>query len=286
MGRWVSNYTKPNGSGSGQLFSDLTDASGCTKTGSTSITQPTAITVTPTITAVSCYGQTTGAISLAVSGGTPGSSPLYTFAWNDGNTSQNRTGLAAGTYSVIVTDANNCTKTQSGIVVGQPSAVLGLSATTVNVACYGNSTGSINLTASGGTTPYGYNWGGGITSEDRTTLAAGTYAVTVTDASGCTAALSKTITQPVALSLSTVITKASCPGVSNGAITLTVSGGTSPFNFDWTDVAGTNNTQNRSAIAAGSYTVNVTDANGCTATTTLVVSNTNPNPVIPGTITK
>ena len=122
--------------------------------------------------------------------------------------------------------------------------------------------------------------------QDLTTLAIGSYSVTVTDAKGCTSVLSKTITQSVALSLSSVMTKASCPGVSNGAITLTASGGTSPYNFDWTDVVGTNNTQNRSSIAAGSYTVNVTDANGCTATTTVAVTNTNPNPVTPGTIIK
>ena len=86
-----------SGLAAGTYSVTLTDASGCIKTGSATVTQPTAITVTPTITAVSCYGLTTGAISLAISGGTPGSSPLYTFAWNDGNTSQNRTGLAANT---------------------------------------------------------------------------------------------------------------------------------------------------------------------------------------------
>lgn len=286
---WNNAATTQNLSGlaAGTYSVTLTDGSGCTKTGSATITQPTAITVTPTITAVSCYGLTTGAISLTVSGGTPGSSPLYTFAWNDGNTSQNRTGLAAGTYSVIVTDANNCTKTQSGIVVGQPSAVLGLSATTVNVACYGGSTGSIDLTVTGGTPTYTYNWGS-VTTEDRTALAAGDYTVTVTDNKGCQAVLSKTITQPAALTLSTVLTHESCPAIADGAIVLTVTGGTGSYTYSWTG-PGTllptpRTTKDLSGLQDGAYTVVVTDGNSCTATVTVTINTTNSNAVAPASI--
>ena len=205
-----------------------------------------------------------------------------------GSTSQNRTGLLAGTYSVVVTDANNCTKTLSGIVVSQPAAALSLSATSVNIACFGGSTGSINLTASGGTLPYSYNWGGGITSEDRSGLAAGTYSVTVTDASGCTAVLSKTITQSINLSLSTVLTNESCPGAADGAIALTVTGGTGTYTYSWTGPATftptPQTTEDISGLQDGAYTVVVTDGSGCTATVTVTINTTNSNPVAPASI--
>jgi hypothetical protein len=284
---WSDGATTQNRSGlaAGTYSVTATDASNCSVTSSSIvITQPTAITITPTITNVNCFGNTSGAVSLVISGGTGTKSCL----WNDGSTSQNRTGLLAGTYSVVVTDANNCTKTLSGIVVSQPAAALSLSATSVNIACYGGSTGSINLTASGGTLPYSYNWGGGITSEDRSDLAAGTYSVTVTDASGCTAVLSKTITQSINLTLSTVLTNESCPGVADGAIALTVTGGTGTYTYSWTGPATftptPQTTEDISGLQDGAYTVVVTDGSGCTATLTVTINTTNSNPVAPSSI--
>ncbi|WP_316797612.1 SprB repeat-containing protein, partial [Pedobacter agri] len=87
-----------------------------------------------------------------------------------------------------------------------------------NIACNGGSNGSINLTPSGGTSPYTFNWGGGITTEDRTGLAAGTYTVIITDVNGCTATVNATVTQPAtAVSGTTVVTNIACNGGSNGA---------------------------------------------------------------------
>jgi hypothetical protein len=281
---WNDAVTTQNRSSlaAGNYSVTATDANGCTAaSGTITITQPAAIAITPTVTNVSCNGNTTGAISLAVTGGTG----TLTYAWNDGATTQNRINLAAGTYSVIVTDVNNCTKTQTGMVVTQPAAALSLSATSVNVACYGNSTGSINLSATGGTTPYGYDWGGSISTEDRTTLTAGNYSVTVTDANGCTAVLSKTITQPVALSLSTVQTHETCPGAFDGAITLTVSGGTTTYSFVWTGPSSfTSTSQSLTALKGGAYSVTVTDANSCTSILSVTVNTTGVNPEAPATI--
>ena len=263
-----------------------TDASQCTvSSGSIVLTQPTAITITPAITQISCNGQSSGAISLTVGGGTPG----YTYAWSDGATVKDRTGLAAGSYSVTVTDANNCKQTQTGMVISAAPSALSLSASTVDVACNGASTGSVNLTVTGGTQNasapyYSYSWSNSATSEDLATLAAGTYTVTVTDKNGCTAKLSKTIAQPTALSLSAAITKATCPGFSNGSITLTVTGGTASYTYAWTGSGSTSAT--RTSLPAGIYPVTVTDGHDCTASTTAIVGNINPNPVQPGTITK
>jgi hypothetical protein len=284
---WNDAVTTQNRSSlaAGAYSVTATDANGCTATsGTITLTQPAAIAITPTVTNISCNGSTTGAISLAVTGGTG----TLTYAWNDGATTQNRTSLAAGTYSVTVTDANNCTKTQTGMVVTQPAAALSLSATAVNVACYGNSTGSINLTATGGTTPYGYDWGGSISTEDRATLPAGNYAVTVTDAKGCTAVLSKTITQPVALSLSTVVTPETCPGAADGAINLTATGGTGTYAYSWTGpvtfTPTPKTTEDISLLQDGAYSVTVTDANSCTGTLSVTVNTIGVSPEAPATI--
>src|SRR5690606_24284677 len=121
---------------------------------------------------------------------------------------EDRSGLIAGTYNVTVTDAKGCTATVSKTIT-QP-AVLAATATTTNVNCNGGTNGAIDLTAVGGTTPYTYNWGGGVTTEDRSGLGAGTYSVTVTDAKGCTVALSKTIAEPTTLTATTALTNALC----------------------------------------------------------------------------
>ena len=178
----------------------------------------------------SCFGGNNGAINLTATGGvTP-----YNFNWNGGVTTQNRTALNAGTYNVTVTDANACTTTTSATIT-QPAAALSASTTTTNVLCFGGSNGAITLAITGGTTAYTYNWTGGITTQNRTALTAGTYNVTVTDANACTTTTSATITQPAAaLAASTTTTNVLCFGGNNGAITLAVNGGTTAYTFNWT----------------------------------------------------
>ncbi|RYY89939.1 MAG: hypothetical protein EOO15_04660, partial [Chitinophagaceae bacterium] len=240
----------------------ITDANGCT--GSVSgivVAQPSApVSGTTVVTTVSCFGGSNGAINLTPAGGT---SP-YTFNWGGGVFTEDRTGLAAGTYSVTITDNNGCTAVVSGIQVGQPSAPVSGSTVVTTVACFGGSNGAINLTPAGGTAPYTFNWGGGVTSEDRTGLVAGSYTVIITDNIGCTAVVSGIqVSQPSApVSGTTVVTNVSCFDGSNGAINLTPAGGTSPYTFQWNNGAPT---EDRTGLAAGSYTVIITDDIGCTA---------------------
>jgi hypothetical protein len=278
----------------------VTDSKLCSKSTQVILTQPDAIVANPSITPVSCFGQNNGQITLAVTGGTG----AYTYLWSDGNASQNRTNLAPGTYSVTVTDANNCTQTLGGLEITQPASTLSLSETHINILCNGGNTGSINLTVSGGTqfdspaAPYNYSWvrsGGGYNSvfEDISGLTAGTYTVTVTDKNGCSANLTIPITQPPALTVSATVIHPTCPPSANppvnadGAITLQVTGGAGSYTFDWSDI-GTlnvfNDPQNRSGLQAGTYTVVVKDANNCIATITLTLNYLNPNPVAPGGI--
>ncbi|HLP93646.1 MAG TPA: hypothetical protein VK168_06395, partial [Saprospiraceae bacterium] len=253
----------------GTYFVTVTDANGCTATNSATVTQPAALSLTKTITNVSCNGGANGAINLSVSGGT---SP-YTYDWsNDGpenpdNDPQDLTGLTAGTYTVTVTDANGCTGTSSSVVT-QPAA-LSLTRVITNVSCNGGNDGSINLTVSGGTAPFTYDWSNDGAEnpdndpQDLSNLTAGTYTVTVTDANGCSATNSATVSQPAAVSVMTTITQPTCSA--GGAIAITASGGTVPYSYDWSDLPGNNNPEDRTALSPGTYTVTVIDVNGCTA---------------------
>jgi hypothetical protein len=238
----------------------VTDAAltSCTATQNFTITQPPVLNGTTVVTNVSCFGGTNGSINLTPSGGAGG----YTFSWGGGVTTEDRTALAAGTYSVTITDANSCTKNVTGITVTQPTAVVGGTTTVTNTSCNGGTNGVIDLTPTGGTSPYTYSWGGGVTSQDRISLAAGSYSVTITDANGCTGVVSPiTVTQPTAVSGTTTVTNTSCNGGTNGSIDLTPTGGTPGYTYSW---GGGITTQDRTALAAGSYSVTITDANGCT----------------------
>jgi hypothetical protein len=189
--------------------------------------------------------------------------------WSNNGTVEDPSGMAAGPYTVTVTDANGCTA-NSNVTITQPAAGLALSTTQVNVLCNGNNTGSVNLTVTGGTAPYTYLWSNNGTAEDPTGMAAGAYTVTVTDASGCTANTTVTITQPAApLATSFTQVNVGCFGNSTGSINLTVTGGTAPYTYAWS-----NNTtlEDPTGLSAGNYNVTVTDANGCTANSNVTIT--------------
>ena len=214
---------------------------------------------------VKCFGAATGSINLTVAGGTP----PYTYLWNNDATTKDLSNVPAGVYTVTVTDANLCTVTASA-TVSQPLAALEASATATDVKCFGEATGSVDLTVTGGTAPYTYSWSNGATTEDLVNIVAGTYTVTVTDANLCTVTASATVSQPsAALDVSATVTDVKCFGESTGEVDLTVTGGTAPYTYSWSNGATTEDLVN---IVAGVYTVTVTDANLCTATVPVTVS--------------
>ncbi|MBC7487245.1 MAG: gliding motility-associated C-terminal domain-containing protein [Cytophagaceae bacterium] len=256
---WTNGATTQNVSGlsAGAYSVIVTDANGCPQVFNFTINQPLPITVTSSTTNVSCNGGSNGAINLTtVSGGTA----PYTFLWSNGATTQNISGLTAGAYSVTVTDVNGCPQVFN-FNITQPAPITTTSATT-NVTCNGGSNGTISLTTiSGGTAPYTFLWSNGATTPNVSGLAAGAYAVTVTDANGCPQVFNFNITQPLPIAITSSITNVTCNSGNNGAITLTtVSGGTGPYTFLWSNGA---TTQNITGLTAGAYSVTVTDANGC-----------------------
>jgi hypothetical protein len=270
----------------------VTDSKGCTKTATATLTNPAEIAINPAVTDVACRGGSNGSIALAPTNGTE----PYTYLWENGAASATRSGLAAGTYSVTVTDANGCTKS-GNIVVGQPAADLDVSGVLTHLVCNGGTTGAINITATGGNTSYTYLWNGGSTDEDRTGLPAGSYSVTVTDNKGCTKFASYTLTQPTVISATiTTLNHPTCPSDSDGSINLTVSGGTpgvSPneYTYLWTTTNGAVSDtekvkQDPSGLESGTYSVKVTDSAGCFVNTSGILTYDNPNPVTPGAITK
>ena len=203
----------------------VTDANGCIdSSGSTLVSEPVALSVVISSINVACHGVNNGSATANVSGATG----ILNYLWSTGATTASLLALAPGTYSVSVTDINGCAAIDS-VTITQPLVSLALSTTQLNVLCNGNNTGSINITVTGGTSPYTYSWSNGSTIEDPQNLSSGTYSVTVTDANGCTAIDIATITQPlVALALSTTQVNVLCNGNNTGSINLTVTGGTSP----------------------------------------------------------
>lgn len=253
----------------------VTDANGCTTLGSANVTLSTGIQLSASVTHTTCATGNTGAIALAVSGGaTP-----YTFAWSGpggfNSTSQNITGLAAGTYQVVVTDADGCS-TNGSYTVNSP-APLNATFSITNATCFGVPTGAINTTVSGGTAPYTFLWIGPAgfigTTQNISNALGGDYTLMLTDANGCSRFIDTAIGQPTQININRVITNVTCFGGSNGAITLTVNGGTPGYTFAWSGPNGfTATTQNISGRPAGTYTVTVTDQNGCTRSMTYTIN--------------
>ncbi|MGZ3862703.1 MAG: PKD domain-containing protein [Bacteroidia bacterium] len=239
-----------------------TDSKGCVVTQTITITQPAVLTTTVSATNETCDYLNNGTASVVVAGGTP----AYSYTWQPGNqTTAGISGQASGTYTVIVADTKGCTMTNFATIT-QPTPLAIAFSNQVNVSCFGGNDGSVSSTVSGGTPNYSYSWmPAGGSGANAGSLAAGTYTLTTTDANGCTASNTLTITQPtLALSVSSTIANVSCNGGSDGSITATAVGGTPAYSYSWSPGAQT--TQTISGQPAGTYTVKVTDSKGCVTT--------------------
>jgi hypothetical protein len=269
----ANSQTTANATGlsAGTYSITVTDANGCLATASVTITQPAALTATiGASTNVSCSGGNNGSATVSGGGGT---SP-YFYSWSDANsqTTAAASGLSAGTYTITVTDANSCTATAS-VTITQPVIPLTASISgQMNEVCNGGNTGTATVAAGGGTSPYIYFWApSGGNNATATGLSAGTYTVTITDANSCITTASVTITQPPALTVSiSSQTNVGCIGGNTGSATVMAGGGTSPYTYSWAPSGGNNATA--TGLSAGTYTVTITDANGCITSTTVTIT--------------
>jgi len=233
---------------------------------------PRQFTIAATAVPVSCFGQNTGQATVTVTNG----NPPYTYEWSNGqppttsySTTNTMNNLGPGTHYVVVTDATGCQKFIN-ITLDQPQAALAVNANVTHVTCNGAGTGAIDISPAGGTTPYTFSWDNGAITEDLNMVSSGTYVVTITDSKGCTYVQIYTIQQPPPLLVSSTFTNISCYGDSTGAATVVASGGVSPYTYAWS--AGGSNQPNAGNLTAGSYTVSVTDVNGCLNTQVIQIN--------------
>ena len=241
----------------------VTDSKGCTKSCSYTVTQPPVLVANCSGTNVSCNGGSDGTANVLASGGTTG----YTYSWSpSGGTGATASNLAAGTYTVTVTDSKGCTKS-CAYTVTQPTAVTA-DCSKKDASCNGASDGSASVVAGGGTPGYTYSWlPSGGTGASATGLKAGTYTVTVTDSKGCTASCSATVGEPAALTIDcSKITQPTCAGKADGSVTSTFSGGTPPYtaSINGGTPATVTSPYTFPSLGSGSYEVVIMDANGCT----------------------
>lgn len=251
----------------------ITDNNGCTATAQATLNDPAAIQINlDSLRDVSCFNGSDGSISVTVSGGTT----PYTYNWNDGPTTQNRTNLSANTYILTVTDNNGCSSNQS-FTVNEPASALSSSiSSSTDVSCNGAADGSIDLTVSGGTSPYTYLWNDAATTEDRNGLNGGTYDVTVTDNNGCSTTESVSVNEPAPILISVDSqTDALCNGSADGTATVSANGGSTPYIFNWSN-GGNGNSQNN--LSAGTYYITVTDNNNCQNVDSVLIGE--PSPLI------
>jgi lysyl endopeptidase len=239
------------------------DGDGCIQTLSVSVVAASEINTSTVITHES--GVDDGAINLTVTGG----AGSYSYAWTGPSgfmaSSQDISGLEPGFYQVVITDANGCQVILSGLEV-EASCNGVVNTTSQDVTCNDDCDGSVTVNVTGGTAPIIYNIGTGAqTSNLFENLCAGNYTIVVTDGDGCITNINTSINEPASLSATTVVTDELNGG--DGAIDLTVSGGTGPFTFLWSGPNGFSaSTEDISGLSSGNYSVLITDANGCTVT--------------------
>lgn len=256
----------------GSYTCTVTDSNSCSVTQIVNITEPPAIVTSVTTQGnPACGNDSTGFATIAASGGTGSLS----YSWSPyGGTGASATNLVGGTYNVTVTDSNGCSTVQQVIITGPAPIVTAVTSQT-NELCGGDSTGTATITASGGSGPLTYAWSPyGGTGSTATGLTGGTYICTITDSLGCFVTQQVIITSAPALTGSVVSTTSpSTCGGSDGAVDITITGGTPGYTFVWDNSA---NTEDLTGVQSGVYNCVVTDTNGCTTTLSATLADPNP----------
>jgi hypothetical protein len=242
----------------------ITDGENCTASTTAIITQPVELAAALSATPQSANGVNDGTATALPTGGTAG----YNYLWSNSATSQTITGLQPGIYTATITDANGCTAIQS-VNVNAFNCTIDLDAASANVSCAGANNGTATTTISGANGNVTYAWSNGANTPTLTGLAAGTYSVTVVDETNCPASLNINITEPSSLNANIAVGNESAPGANNGSALANPVGGTAPYSFMWSNGVTTQSVAN---LAPGTYSLEITDNNGCVTTASFIVN--------------
>ncbi|MEM6724632.1 MAG: SprB repeat-containing protein, partial [Bacteroidota bacterium] len=257
----------PSGLIAGNYLLTVQDANGCETQGGILVPEyPNPLNVLVESTDISCFGICDGTAEAIVNGGTGN----YTYLWDNGATGSFQTGLCPGVHGVSVNDDNGCSFLFNFFTGFSPGFIV--SSTEVDLQCGGFDNGAIDLSVALANPPYTYLWSTGATTEDVSNLPEGNYTVTITDVAGCETMYSTSVDAPPSINVSSTISDPTCPGNSEGAIDLTVSGGVPPFTYLWSHGLGTS--EDQTGLSAGNYSVSITDNNGCTLSETFSISTT------------
>jgi hypothetical protein len=272
----------------GTTFSGLTagtytvtvkDQNNCRGIASVSITEPNAFVTSTSVTNVSCKGGSDGSMTILASGG----SGVLAYSLNGINFQSSNvfSGLSAGTYTVTVRDAGGCLASTS-FTVTEPTVILVFTGS-LDVSCFGAMDGSINVVASGGTGTLQYSINGAVftTSPTFNGLAGGTYTVYVRDANGCLTTEEVVIDEPSELVVNASLSVVSCAGGDDGVVNLSVSGGTGPYFYMWSNGE---STEDIFHLTAGTYSVTISDENGCDATASYTIAQASTPLIVNGTV--
>ncbi len=241
----------------------ITDDQGNTSTCSVTLSQPNSLSASVSTVDVSvpCINGSDGKATAAASGGTM----PYSYLWSNGATTASISDLTTGLYSVTVTDDNDCMEVISCIGIKEPKRIDFSVTPILDVSCHGLEDGSAFVFVGGGAPPYQFDWDNGESSDTAVALNAGGHFLVITDNNNCVDFGKIQINQPDLLTIATQTTTVSCPGNSDGTITASPMGGTPPYFYTWDANANNQTTPTATGLAIGTYSVTVTDDNGCTA---------------------
>lgn len=242
----------------GNITVSVSDINGCSITALGTMMEPSGLVVNVIVDQnVSCVGLSDGQATATETGGVA----PYSFTWSNGETVSNATQLNAGTHSVLLTDGNGCSVTSAPFIISEPAALTAAIQSVSNVTCNGLSDGTATMVINGGTGPYQIAWPDGQSSTTGINLSAGNYTVNITDANACVTSLSVTITEPLPMSATAQwLSDISCFGEIDGRATVTVTGGTPPFTFMWSNGE---NVQTATELPSGNASVVVFDSYLC-----------------------
>ena len=245
---------------------EVVDNTNCADVQQVTITEPTDLAANASATGETFSGANDGTATAAPTGGTG----TYTYLWNNGETIQTISNLAPATYTVTVQDENGCIDVQI-VVVNAFNCAVAAQPAAIPVICFGQNNGSMSVNLSGGAEPYTYMWSNGETTSTILGLTPGTYTASVTDANGCGAIVEGQITEPAPVQIASALTHPACADQPSGTIESNGIGGTGNYSYAWSNGANTNNIAD---LLPGTYTLVLSDGNGCSSTEsyTLTVS--------------